>query len=135
MATYSMELELLPYALKGLEQRRDEIGGKIAEIRLLLGHSTGVQRSQPAARKATATRKRVLSPEARERIAQAQRDRWAASKKASAPVKTKASTKATKKAAAKKVTQAVKKRTMSAEARERIAAAQRKRWAASRKQS
>ena len=64
-----------------------------------------------------------MSQAGRERIAAAQRARWAASKKsADAPASEK-----------RRVARRPKKRVMSAEARERIAEAQRKRWAATRK--
>ena len=119
MATHSKDDDLLPYALAGLVQRRDEIIAKIAEIRAQLA---GEVIAAPGAVKTGATkkrgrRKRVLSAEAREKIAAAQRARWAATRKG-AP-------------AAKKA--AKKKRTLSPEARARIAEAQRKRWAAARK--
>ena len=74
-------------------------------------------------------KKRVLSPEARARIAEAQRKRWAASKKAAKKAAKNASPVKAKKAAPKKAV----KRTLSPEARQRIADAQRKRWAAAKK--
>jgi hypothetical protein len=51
---------------------------------LLAGHNAGAGRrsGKPALSKAVGV-KRVLSPEARKRIADAQRKRWAAQKKAS----------------------------------------------------
>jgi hypothetical protein len=54
-----------------------------------------------AAKSATkkAAKKRTLNPEARERIAAAQRKRWAAQKKAAAPAKKAAAKKAMKKVA------------------------------------
>jgi hypothetical protein len=69
-----------------------------------------------------ATGKRFVSPEARAKMAAAQRRRWAktGSPKAAAP-------------AAKPAAKASGKRTLSPEARERIAAAQRRRWAKHRK--
>jgi hypothetical protein len=126
-----MDEELLPFALVGLIQRRNEIIAKIAEIRIQLGEVSAAPvapGAPPAATKKRGKRKRTLSPEARARIAEAQRKRWAATRTgAAAPVVAKAVAKtATKKAA-------TKKRTMSPEARARIAEAQRKRWAATRK--
>jgi hypothetical protein len=139
MATYSMEEDYLPFALIGLEQRRDEIDSKIAEIRQLLGQSAGTPKaapSAPATGKKTGKR-RTMSPEARARIAEAQRARWANSKgtakKSSGQATSGAKAPAKTKAAAK--TRGAKKRTMSPEARARIAEAQRKRWAASRKEA
>lgn len=119
--TSSTNSELLHYALIGLEQHKKDIDLKIAELRGQLG-----QIPQAAAKPAAAAApsgKRVLSPEARARIAAAQRKRWAATRKG-APAAAKA-------APAK--APAPKKRTLSPEARARIAAAQRKRWAAARK--
>jgi hypothetical protein len=124
MATYSKDTDLLPYALAGLVQRRDEIIAKIAEIRAqLAGEVTAAPGAgvQAAGVKKRGRRKRVLSAEARARIADAQRKRWAASRKG-APAKSAS----TKKAAGTK-------RTLSPEARAKIAEAQRKRWAAVRK--
>jgi len=127
---YSLE-ELLPFALIGLETRRDEISAKIAEIRQMLGQTPGPapgpSSSVAAPAAVTPTGRRPFSAQARERMAQAQRARWA---KRTAP---KAPAKAGAKAKAPVQTTAPKKRTMSPEARERIAAAQRKRWAAARK--
>lgn len=68
--------------------------------------------------------KRTMSAEAREKIAAAQRRRWAKAKGKSSKAAPKAA-KAVKSAKAAKPG----KRTMSAEAREKIAAAQRRRWA------
>lgn len=139
MATYSMEEDYLPFALIGLEQRRDEIDTKIAEIRQLLGRSGGTPKTTASAPSASkkAGKRRTMSPEARARIAEAQRARWAntkgTAKKSSGKATSDAKTPAKAKAAAK--TKGTKKRTMSPEARARIAEAQRKRWAASRKES
>lgn len=71
--------------------------------------------------------KRTMSPEARERIAAAQRARWAKSKGAATGSSTEASP------AAKPAKRGKKKRTMSPEARARIVAAQKRRWAAFKK--
>jgi hypothetical protein len=123
MATNSKDDDLLPYALVGLVQRRDEINAKIAEIRAqIAGEAIAAPSAKTAATKKRGKGKRVLSAEARERIAAAQRLRWAAARKG-APAK---AAPAAKKAA-------TKKRTLSPEARARIAEAQRKRWAAARK--
>jgi hypothetical protein len=110
---------LLEAALFGYQHQREEIEGKMAEIRGLLSGksasgSTGATASEPP------TKKRTMSAAGRRRIAEAQRQRWAAQKSA-------------KEAPAKKRTGA-KKRTMSAAGRQRIADATRKRWAALRAQ-
>jgi hypothetical protein len=125
MATYSKDDDLLPYALAGLVQRRDEIIAKIAEIRAQLAGeviAAPVAGAKSAATKKRGKGKRVLSAEARERIAAAQRLRWAATRKGTLGKAAPAAKKA-----------ATKKRTLSPEARARIAEAQRKRWAAARK--
>jgi hypothetical protein len=114
---------------------------KLQRVRSLLvngGNVVGVA-NRKAAKKASAkhAKKRVLSPEARARIGDAQRKRWAASKKPESAAPAKATKKAAKKtsrvnakiAAPKKVA----KRTVSPEARKRMADAQRKRWATARK--
>ena len=80
----------------------------------------------PMARKAAAGKKgkRTMSPEARERIAAAQRARWARSKgTSSSSAKSVASTKPAKKG----------KRTMSPETKAKMAAAMKARWAAARR--
>jgi hypothetical protein len=94
------EKSMLEAALIGFEQMRKNIDEKMDSIRRQLGSGATV---------ATAAPRRTLSPAARQRIAAAQRKRWAAVKAQGKP--------------------AAAKRTMSAEARNRIAAAQRKRWA------
>ena len=80
--------------------------------------------------KKTRGTKRSLSPEARERIAAAQRARWAKTKgaKASAPAPAPAAA-ATPKAEAKPKTRGKAKRKISPEAREKMAAAAKRRWA------
>ena len=100
---------------------------KLQQARSLLvrgGEVDGVTSRKTAKVNAEPTR-RVVSPEARARIAEAQRKRWAATK-----VNAATPTKATKKAAKKVTPKKAAKRTMSPEARKRIGEAQRKRWAA-----
>ena len=80
--------------------------------------------------------KRVISPEARKRIGNAQRERWAATKvnEATPPKATKRAAKKASPVRARKASpKKVLKRTMSPEARARIAEGQRKRWAAAKK--
>jgi hypothetical protein len=69
--------------------------------------------------------KRTMSPEARERIAAAQRARWAKSKGEAAP----AAKKEQPVKAAKSATKPKAKRNISPEARAKMAAAAKKRWA------
>lgn len=75
----------LEAALVGLELKRNEIDGLIAKIKKQLGGkssatsaiSTPIAKSQGAPRK-----RRVLSADARKRIAAAQKRRWAEHRKA-----------------------------------------------------
>ena len=82
------DTDMLTHALLGYEQKKSEIDQKIRDIRSLLGGSrvasqsnqeVGVSVERPAN-----GRKRTLSPEARKRIAAAQKKRWAEHRKASA---------------------------------------------------
>jgi len=97
---------LLEAALVGYLHQRDQVEAKIAEIRSQLG---GAPKSTADAGSSS----RGMSTAARERIAAAQRKRWAAYHKG------------TEKAPAKK-------RHLSPAARKRIADATKKRWAAYR---
>ncbi len=81
---------ILEYALRHLEQERDEILSKIDHVRRQLGGSVirsviaPSQIEAPAASPsaAPARKKRILSPAARKRIALAQKKRWAEHRKA-----------------------------------------------------
>lgn len=98
-----------------IENLISEIDAEIARLehaRALLSDSASPaakKRGRPAAIEGAATAapatkpaKRVMSAEARKRIADAQRKRWAAQKKASTKQSAKAPAKATKKVSAKK---------------------------------
>ncbi len=80
--------EILEAALQGLESQRQKLDDQIAQVRAMMGNRPGRPSKQSSsnngARAATKTatrKKRVLSPEARKRIAIAQRKRWAAFRK------------------------------------------------------
>lgn len=83
--------EILEAALTGLEAQRDKIDQQISQVRTMLGGKAGAGKAGRPAKAsfahplvvsvATAPRKRVLSPEARKRIAAAQKKRWAAFRK------------------------------------------------------
>jgi hypothetical protein len=80
--------EILEAALHGLEAQRQKLDEQIGEVRGMLGRRAGrpaksaVSASEGAANgPARSGRKRVLSPEARKRIAAAQKKRWAAFRK------------------------------------------------------
>ena len=80
--------EILEAALLGLESQREKLDAQIAHVRSLLvskspGRKAG-RRAGPVAVSHLATAaavKRKLSPEARKRIAMAQKKRWAAFRK------------------------------------------------------
>jgi hypothetical protein len=87
--TASPDTTTLEAALVGLELKRNEIDGLIAKIKRQLGGKTSSTlsvSSAPAATKSqgSSRKKRVLSPEARKRIAAAQKRRWAEHRKAQA---------------------------------------------------
>jgi|SRR6478672_3541687 hypothetical protein len=77
----AVDKSILEAALIGLEQQKAEIDAKAAEIRRRLRAAPGAakQESKPATRA-----RRVLSPAARKRIAEATRKRWAAYRAAKA---------------------------------------------------
>ena len=93
-----------------------------AELASVLGNADGVKASanvKVATAPTAAKKKRTISPEARERIAAAQRARWAKSKST-----TTSTTSAPKAKPAK-----TKKRTISPEARAKMVSAAKRRWA------
>ena len=76
--------EILEAALNGLEAQRQKLDEQIGEVRGMMGggrvgrpakNSRGAQKSASAA--PAKRKKRVLSAEARKRIAAAQKKRWA----------------------------------------------------------
>ena len=82
--------EILEAALQGLEAQKEKLDEQIAEVRRLIGRggssSSGGgrpsrSRSNGGGGAAATTKKRTLSPEARKRIAAAQKKRWAAFRK------------------------------------------------------
>lgn len=92
-ASASPNREILEAALHGLELQRNKLDTQIAQVRSLLGGgrpgrppknapfgsaSVGSLFSRPAKK---ANKRRELSPEARKRIAAAQKKRWAAFRK------------------------------------------------------
>lgn len=105
--------DVLVMALAGYEAEKKRIDAAIADLQSRLGRK-GPKASSGAVSSAS-SRKRVLSESARERIAEAQKKRWAAFKKGPAAKKT--------------------KRVLSPEGRARIIEATKRRWAAQRKAS
>jgi dihydrodipicolinate synthase/N-acetylneuraminate lyase len=76
--------EILEAALHGLEAQKQRLDDQIAQVRSMLGGRTA-KPIKAAGWLGNATngvpRKRILSPEARQRIAAAQKKRWAAYRK------------------------------------------------------
>ncbi len=103
--------EIIDAAIQGFEYQKAQIDRRIAELRAL---RDGESVSPGNAAAAPKSGRRALSAEARERIAAAQRKRWAAARKGTGAV------------------EAPKRRRLSAAGRKAIIAATKKRWAAVR---
>lgn len=80
--------EILEAALQGLEGQRQRLEDQIARVHAMLGGRAGRSAKGnsnapygSAKKTAPVRKKRVLSPEARKRIAVAQKKRWAAFRK------------------------------------------------------
>jgi hypothetical protein len=80
--------EILEAALQGLEAQKQKLDEQITQVRAMLGRRGGrpsksaqTSSAGTAAAPAVGRRKRVLSAEARKRIAAAQKKRWAAFRK------------------------------------------------------
>lgn len=76
--------EILEAALQGLEAQRQKLDEQISQVRSMLGGRAGkVTAKAPAwsSNGGGSAKKRILSPEARQRIAAAQKKRWAAYRK------------------------------------------------------
>ena len=81
--------EILEAALQGLETQRQKIEEQITQVRAMMGRrvgrppksANGSGGKASAGNSGAARKKRVLSPEARKRIAAAQKKRWAAFRK------------------------------------------------------
>jgi len=80
--------EILEAALQGLELQRQKLDEHIAQVRSLLGRRVGRPPKEGHAASVAEVKKapvkRVLSAEARKRIAAAQKRRWAAFRKSKA---------------------------------------------------
>jgi len=110
MPTHTGDLssDILNAALAGLEAQKQRIEREIEQVRSMLGAGAEVAAPSSPARK-----RRQMSAATRARMSEAQRKRYAATKKVNPPP-------------AKAVT---KKRKLSAAGRKRIIAATKKRWA------
>src|ERR1039457_5982396 len=114
MATHELTPEIITAAIVGFEQQKLRIDAQIAELRQMLGGGPTATAATTAVPKG---KRRKMSAAARKRIGDAQRKRWAESKKESAPSSPVAPT---------------PKRRLSAAGRAAIVAALKKRWAAKR---
>jgi hypothetical protein len=83
--SHSLDPEILAAALAGLQQKAQHLDEQIAAVRSLMGQR---RRGRPPKTEDTAAaatqpkKKRTLSAEAKKRIAEAQKKRWAAVRKA-----------------------------------------------------
>lgn len=67
-------------AIKDILEELDSEIARLEQVRKLLSDGRNVQFSNPVAKKTTGRKKRRLSAEARKKIGEAQRKRWAAQK-------------------------------------------------------
>ena len=91
-ASASPNREILEAALQGLELQREKLDSQIAQVKTLLGSRVGRPPKNAASQSVTmpsvnrrgsnGRKRRELSPEARKRIAAAQKKRWANFRKA-----------------------------------------------------
>ena len=114
MPTPKLTTEILLAAVEGFEQQKLRIDAQIAELRAML---PGGRAEPTATREARKGKRRKMSAAARQRIGDAQRERWAA---------TKGDTETASKTATKP------KRKLTAAGRAAIVAALKKRWAVKR---
>jgi hypothetical protein len=79
----TLDPAILGAALEGLENQKKRLEEQIASVRAMLGgrNYSAPSASSAVAESSSSRRKRNLSPEARERIAAAQKKRWAAYRK------------------------------------------------------
>src|SRR5674476_102261 len=115
MPTHKLTAEIITAAVEGFEQQKLRIDAQIAELRQMLH---GGPMETAAAPEASKGKRRKMSAAARKRIGDAQRKRWAESKKSSGP-------------SSPVAPEAPKpKRKLSAAGKKAIAEATRKRWGA-----
>ena len=113
MLTHKLTPEIINAAVEGFEQQKLRIDAQIAELRAVLTGTPTATAAAPEVPKG----KRRMSAAARKRIGDAQRKRWAESKKTSSPIAPEAPK---------------PKRRLSAAGKAAIVAALKKRWAAKR---
>lgn len=108
--------EFIAAAIDGFQEQKKRIDDQIAELRQMLGASSGDEGAAPPR---PTTKRRARSALVRARMAAAQRKRWAAKRTASAGTETKSA-------------RPRKKRRLSAAGRKAISEATKRRWAAVR---
>jgi hypothetical protein len=113
MPTGKLTKEIIDAAIQGFEEQKRQIDTKVAELRAMLPGDSVEPAATPEAPKRT---RRKMSAAGRKAIAEAQRKRWADSKKAAASSAPEAAPK--------------KKRKLSKAGRAAIVAATKKRWEA-----
>jgi len=111
MPTPKLTTEILNAAILGMEAQKEKLDTKIAQLRAILSPGPAAPVATP---EAPTRKRRRISVAGRKAIAEAQRKRWAASKKAAEPSTPKATPKP--------------KRRLSAAGRAAIIAATKKRW-------
>jgi hypothetical protein len=111
MPTHKLTAEIFAAAIEGFESQKRRIDAQIAELHQML---TGTPTETAATPEAPKGKRRKMSAAARKRIGDAQRKRWAESKKVSGPSSPEAPR---------------PKRNLSAAGKKAIADASRKRWA------
>src|ERR1022692_3850140 len=111
MPTHKLTPDLINAAVEGFEQQKRRIDAQIAELRQML---TGTPTATAATPEVPRGKRRKMSAAARKRIGDAQRKRWAESKKTSSPVAPET---------------AKPKRKLSAAGKKAIADATKRRWA------
>src|ERR1035437_1491107 len=118
MATHKLTAEIITAAVEGFEQQKLRIDAQIAELRQML---TGTPTATATTLEAPKGKQR-MSAAARKRIGDAQRKRWAESKKTSSQVAPKAPKPKRKLSAAGKraIVEATKKQIGRASCRERV---------------
>jgi hypothetical protein len=112
MPTKKIANDIILAAIAGLESQKAQIDAQIAELRRVVAGHPAVAAVAPVAQEGA---RRKMSAAARARIAEAQRKRWAATRRPQAAPET-----------------AKPKRKLSAAGRKAIVAAAKKRWAAKR---
>ena len=112
MPRRTLTTEILTAAIEGFEQQKLRIDAQIAELRQMV---TGTPTDAAATPDGPKGKRRKMSAAARKRIGDAQRKRWAESKKTSSPVAPEAPK---------------PKRKLSAAGKKAIVEATKKRWAA-----